>query len=653
MALPPQGKTGGAYTGFTTSRRVAQAALKEISVIDKFVIGYRNREDTSLLDPRTLVAGSHDVLTNVSGRIGARKGYTLDGASSSVVSPIQGMFDWVSQMGYDHHLRAGFITSAGNDGKLQIRFVNNAGVVTWLDLLTGLTSTSFNYSPFWDSANVRGVLLMVNGTGGIWEWTGAITTLTAATTTTVETNSSSSFAQLGFYTSGSFIAAGTVYTYSGSSTNQLTGVSPDPSAIPVGTPIYQQPVFTAVGDMTFTVTPDPPSNFTFDLISQLNNQVFIGSLGFNLVYMSIAGDYKDYSQSTARLQYEGEQFTTQGTVKAFINQDNQMYISAGVDEWYLTNFLETTITNQISGATLTYENASLQRLKTALGQATQSQAMTTKIKNYVVYVSNEPIVNTLGFIENIQLTPQVVDISFPIINDMNNYDFTDASTFYFKQHVYLAVPKMGLFRIYNMTDPKNHYWEAPQNITLSGFSAVGNTLLGHSYQTSESYVLFNGYSDRAASINQTGLPISAVALFAFNEEGVRPKRKGINKFFTEGYMTTGTNITVGLIYRSPNPGTSVAQSFIILGLSPQILVPNDTSSLGKSALGKNPLAGTTQYPNQLNLPPYFAIDNTFTKTPFLAYQPIFSTYGVNQVWELLSFGNNSAPTAEGENDITV
>lgn len=652
MLQSKKGKTGGAYTGYTTSRRVSAAATKEVDNRNNFIMGYRNREDTSFLDPRTLVPGSHDVLTNVSGRIGPRKGYTMDGPTSSVVAPIQGPFDWETQTGYVHHLRAGFLTD-GSNGKLQIRY-DDGETVSYLDLISDLSSTLFRYVPFWDSANVRSILLMVNGSEGIWEWGGGITTVGSATSNTVVTAGTKTFPQLGFTTTGSFIASGVTYTYSGTSGDTLTGVSPDPSGIVVDTPMYQAPVFTAVGSMTFDVTPDPPSGFTFDLISQLNNQAFFASNSSNLVYMSVAGDYKDYSQSTARLQYEGEQLTTQGTVKAFIQSDDQMYISAGLDEWYLTKFIETTITNQISGATLTYENASLQRLKTASGQASQSQEMTIKIKNQIVFVSNEPILNTLGFIENIQLFPQIEDISFPIVNDMNSYDFTDASAFYSKQFIYLAVPKMGLFRIFNMTNPQNPYWEAPQNIALSGFSQLeDNSILGHSYQTSESYLLFNGYSDRAPNLNETGLPISAVALFAFDEDGLRTKRKSFNVFFTEGYMTPGTNITVGLIYRSPNPGTSVGQSFMINGTAPYVLSPIDNSSLGKSALGKNPLAGNTQYPQQLNLPPYFAVNKTFTKYPYLAYSPMFSSYGLNQVWEILSFGNNVSPTTELPTDITL
>ena len=64
----------GKALGFTTNRRIGAAKAKEISTIEDFVLGYRNREDTSLLKPQTLVAGSRDVLSGTTGRIRAREG---------------------------------------------------------------------------------------------------------------------------------------------------------------------------------------------------------------------------------------------------------------------------------------------------------------------------------------------------------------------------------------------------------------------------------------------------------------------------------------------------------------------------------------------------------------------------------------------------
>src|SRR5690606_14671061 len=175
-----------------------------------------------------------------------------------------------------------------------------------------------------------------------------------------------------------------------------------------------------------------------------------------------------------------------GTPTALIPQENSMYLSAGQNQWYETTF---TLSSD-----LTSEQLTIQRLKTTARQGAKSQALTNKIKNSIVYVSNELILNTLGRVSNVVLTPHVTDISFPLVNDFNGYDFTDACVFYFQKFVYIAIPREGLIRVYTMTNSVDNsevmpastqfYWEAPLTIPVSRFSIIDGELYGHSYLTS-------------------------------------------------------------------------------------------------------------------------------------------------------------------------
>lgn len=644
------------------SLRAAKAAkVKEIQTVQDFVEGYRSREDTSLLKPQTLVSGSHDVLVGNTGRVRSREGYYVDGSKSSVVSVTRPLPDWEMGTGTIHHLRAGGLTSAGNDGKLQLRYIDTLGALGavgttyWLDLLTSLTSTYFQSTNFWDTSAVKAKDLLVNRTGTIWEWTGGIGTIASVTANTIVLNGTQTLAQLKFDVSGNVINNGVVYAYTGISNQTFTGVTPDPTGSVVNSPVYQQPVAYTFASATFTNSISPPTGFTCDLIALLktSNQVMIASISNNLVYLSQAGTYKTYAQSTARQQNEGAVFTTGGSVTALVPQESDIYVSAGLDEWYTTSFTQTQIYNATTGTTLTYEIALLKQLKTTTGQASMSQYATTKIVNDVVYISNEPFINSLGRVDNILLTPQITNLSYPIVNDMNSYNFTDASMFYFKLKLYIAIPSSGVVIIYNMTDPKKPFWEAPQNLPISGFCSVGNTLIGHSYGTFESYVMFTGYSDRATNANSSGNPINAVALFAMQGLGLRAKSKSFNKFFTEGYISQPTTLNVGLIFRVPGNGTSIGQSFMILGTGSYIVNGVVDNSFGKMALGKNPSGGDLGLSSQNSLPPYFAIISTFTRNPYFAYQPVFYSLGTNQQWELLSYGNNTSTVSEGENDITI
>jgi len=647
-------------SSYTLNKRIGTAKAKEITTVEDFTLGYRSREDTSLLKPGQMVAGSHDVVVGVTGRIASRQGYYIDGTSSSVVAPTRPVQDWEMGTGFVHHLRAGGLTT-GSNGQLQIRYIDTLGALGttgatyWLPLLTSLTSTYFQSTNYWDSTNLKAKDLFVNRTGTIWEWTGAIGTIASVTSSTIVLNGTQTLAQLKFDASGYIINNGIVYQYDSISgqTFTLHSGTPNPTGAAVNSPIYQQPVAFTFANGTFTNSISPPTGFTCDLIGVLStNQVMVASIVNNLVYLSKAGTYQDYSQSTARLQYEGDTMETVGAVTAFSPQENDMYISAGLDEWYTTDFVQTTITYSSTGTTLTFETSQLAQLKTTFNQAAQSQYATTKIANDIVYLSNEPFINSLGRVTNRLETPQITNLSYPIVSDMNQYNFTDASAFYFQLKLYVAIPQNGVVIIYNMTNPKEPFWEAPQNLPVSGFCAVGNTLIGHSYNTFESYVMFQGYSDRATTANTTGNAISSVALFAFQGLGVRAFRKSMNKFFVEGYITEPTTLKVGLVYRSPQNGVTAAQTLTVSGTGTYVINNVQDDSLGKMALGKNPFGTDIQQPQQKNLPPYFAVIITAPRDPFLSYQPMFYSYGTSQRWELLSFGSNAAPTSEMPTDIT-
>jgi len=138
----------GAPTSFSMGKRLASAKAKEFSIVSNFKHAYRNREDVTNTEPGVLIVGSKNVLTNVSERVQIRQGYSLDGLMSSVAASVLSSFDWLTRGNGEVHMRAGGLTSAGNDGKLQYRYDDGLGTatsITWRDLLTGLTTVAYNF----------------------------------------------------------------------------------------------------------------------------------------------------------------------------------------------------------------------------------------------------------------------------------------------------------------------------------------------------------------------------------------------------------------------------------------------------------------------------------------------------------------------------
>jgi hypothetical protein len=140
--------------------------------------GYRNKEDITNMPRGFLVSGSQNVLTNAAERIASRRGYTLFGQENIQDSGILSVYDWSTNRSKDQHLR-----SWGEN--LEYLAYDVDGNPVWTTLATGFSSTLFRYAEFWDTTELIDVLLFVNGTPNIYEWSGSTTTFASATANTI------------------------------------------------------------------------------------------------------------------------------------------------------------------------------------------------------------------------------------------------------------------------------------------------------------------------------------------------------------------------------------------------------------------------------------------------------------------------------------
>jgi len=610
----------------------------EFSLVDSFKWGYRNREDVTNLPPGVLIVGSKNVLTNISDRVQIRQGYRLDGAVSSVAAPVANSFDWLTRGNGARNVRVGGLTSAGNDGSLQYRYVDSAGAVSWRDLATGLTTVAYNFTTFWNTTESLREMLYVNGTSNIFKWNGAITELLSSTANTL-TKAGDTWLDTGFYASGNKVVVinGTSYTYTGGeNTTTLTGVTPSPIAEPVGSVVHQAPVTVANSTMTGI-----PATFTNGLIKVLNNQLFVSSLTSPTVYISKVNVFTDFSQSTPRQAGEGATLILDANIVAFEPQEKNMYVSAGDDRWYEVSF-----ELQTSTVGVTYEQVNALPLKTGKQQGAQSQAFVSHMKNDIIVLTNEPTVDTFGRVAESLQTPQMTNISDSIKIDMDQYDFTDGSIFYFQYYIYVAIPMEGIVIVYNLATQS---WEAPQELPISRFYIVNGELYGHSYNTFESYKLFDGYADRIYT-GFDGFPIQAVWKFSYQNYGTRSGKKSATKLYTEGYISPNTDLQSQVTYEID--GCATVKTFDIEGDDAQIVcIPSIMGSLGKVSLGKEKLGGAGN--TSINgLPPKFRSIKTFSNTDFFEVSIQYSVLGTDNRAEILAFGLAAYPSTQAPVSIT-
>lgn len=623
----------------TTTKKVRKQSLKagEFSLVYDYPYGYRNREDVTNLPPGVLIEGSQNVLTNTAGRVQIRQGYALDGATSSVNAPILASFDWMTRGNGERHLRAGFLTSAGNDGKLQFRYQHpTTGVVTWIDLLTGLTTVAYNFTTFWLVTEALRVCLFVNGTSNIFEWNGAYTELLSSTANTI-TKAGSTWLDTGFYSTGtrSVIINGTTYTYTGGDgTTTLTGVTPSPIAEPVGSVVFQTVRTTANSAMT-AIT----STFTNGLIRVLNNQIYLGSLTSSVFWLSKVNSYTDYSASTPRQAGEGGSLILDQNLVGFVVQGSEsaatMYVSAGKDLWYKITFTDFVSATGASGQTL---GAVL--IKNGRQQGAISQAFMSTMKNNTITVTNEVTIDLIGVMENFLTQIQTNNISDSIKIDIDSYNFTNGSISYFQYNILVALPAQGIVLIF---DVDRKVWQSPQILPITRFYIHNGQLYGHSSFTSESYKLFTGYADRVYSMF-VGSPITAIWKFSFENYGSRDILKSANYLYLEGYLNANTIATATITYELD--GCATEKDFSVDGSDNSIVcIRPIQGDLGKEPLGKQKLGGAGNTSIQ-NLPPKFRVEKSFNNTDFFESSISLQVSGIDNRLELIAFGLNATQSTQ-------
>ncbi len=507
---------------------------------------------------------------------------------------------------------------AGTGLKVNITNITGGGILTW-----AFGSDAYHGTGYTD--NTKYTLTGGSGTlAYIWPYSTVSGSITKSGTDT--------WAQAGFTfgVSGTYtvLINNVTYTYDAADflgdTLIMYGVTPDPSAITPGDAISSGVIVIPNGGGTNQL----PSTFENQLIATMYGLIFLGSLEQGYVYISggTAGSLYTAWPSAGRLVL--------GTAPtSFINQEDQIYISTGNNQWF--------VIERLTSSTLTHSFA-INPISFASLQGAQSQALTTKDSNAITFVSFEPAVESFGPVQNIYQSPQVVNMSYSIVNLMNDYDFTGGSIVYYRKFIYIAAPRENTVLVYNMTDPKNPYWEAPQILPIGRFSIIGGELYGHSSQVSETYKLFTGNADRVTPTS-TGFPISAVWNFSYENYGSRFSLKRATKYFVEGYISPGATLTANLTYELD--GCKTVRTFELDGDNSQFVCIDAASGpLGKVPLGKVKLGGDSA--SSSATPPKFRWFPTFSPKSFFEVSPSFSALGIDAPVEILAFGLAVAPSSE-------
>lgn len=678
--------------------------MKEFKLTSDFK-GYQSKKDMTNVDSGFLVQGSQNVLVNDGEKISVRRGYTIDGATNSSLTPIKEACDWFTSTSIEHHLRS-------YQDELEYRYVSpTTGVATWRRLANSFgEAVNFKFAPWWSSTESKDLLLFVNGDSNIRMWSGGVTEMLSATASTITKKYIMTASTIAFVSgspatitdsAGAFLTtgfqAGDVIVVTGSTANSKTftigSVTADTITLVTSNTLTSEPVGTSItisvdgkgtwaeqrflvsgtrqivingttytytgGESTGTltgVTPSPALEATGSIVHQairvtattpasgVSNDVI--HVNKNQVYIGDTNRRDVYvSKTTDYTSYTFSSPRIPGD-GALLTLDNRVVGFESQDDGTVFISAGTSDWYQTQfdlSSDNTKELLSIKKLKSGASQGALSQALIGKAKNKIVYVSNEPTFDTLGRIENID-TPQAVPYSDPIKNEFSSYNKSDGHVFYFRNQVFIAFPAEGLVLIY---DYQKEYWQPPQTLPVKRFSVIGGELYGHSSVTPETFKLFD-----STTTSDRGNAINAVATFPYRSFEKRAWQKSFDEYYSEGYISSNTDIEV--LYKYDFSGFRSDKTKFIHGDDNNIIFnASPDNSLGKQPLGKQPL-GTVILDNEsllMGSRRKFRIIHELNKVNCYEYSVSYSSNQEDADWELLAHGPNVLMVSEDNADI--
>jgi len=430
---------------------------------------------------------------------------------------------------------------------------------------------------------------------------------------------------------------GTVFSYTGGeNTPTLTGVSADPSGVSsVGLFVFQP-----IASNTPTGG-DFPAGFLIDIIEVNINQAFYGYTKSRNVYIAKQTSFTDCAYNvTVRKAGEGGTIFLDNNCVGIASTKELTQITAGKSDVYNITF-ETFSDGVTAGMG---ESIRVKKLETAYGQGAISPDCFVKVKNGILYISNEPAIDFLGNVEQIagsQSTP----VSDSIKRLLTSIDLTGAQGVYTQNYVLYLLPAANMLLMYDM---QRAFWQPPQIVSGNSISIIGGRPHIHSAITDETYLLFSG-------LNDNGAPISKAAYTNVDTYGTRTKKKIYDEVFVEALVNGGaTNVQATLA--SGYQGAANLQTFTF-GYNDAdrfVEVPALPTGIGTASIGSVPLGSLftdpTIDPEIGDLKKIYKVSSTNILETF-THQMIFSNDEIDSYFEIIVYGTNAR--AANDNNMEI
>lgn len=596
--------------------------------------GYVTATDRTVLSRRFLVRGSKNVYLKDNGAVSVRPGLKRRGSADSTMAGTKASFEWDNSLGRTLALRV-------NDGKLQVESdIVTSGTYVWYNLLTGLTNTRLIFAPWWDNSAKKDILLFCDGTTSMKSWSGGIGLIASTTATTIVLTASA--ASLGFASSGTVIINGTEYTYSGVSSDTLTGVSGTPTGEANGSVVLQKPV---------TDADTVASDYEIDFIRVIKNQLYVGSDTSRLVYLSKNTDWDDFSFSSPRITGEGDVLTLD-EFPTGIGEVKGTPVIGTKRAWYEISFKQITV-----GTTLS-EQTEVNKRPVALKKGLLRHEFFDTVDNDAVYLGQDHQLYRYGDFQNFQ-DVRIPSLSRQIAPELTQEDFTGGHLKVAGDFIYITAPNTGrvwLFEQQTVVGPQgdlqqNLIWHPPFVWNISRIAVINDTEYGHSNANPQLYQLWDTLQWHDDSPSDESIPYDCVAAFAYRQAD-RYNLVTFDQVYFEGKMTPGTELEGAVVYEYQ--GEQAVQQITLNGPdnAAEFYLGDIGVALGDASLGDNPLGDqTSEVEIEEELTPKFRVTPDVGEQNVHEYQVRLFSSEPGSRWELFCFGANDQVSEELPTDL--
>ena len=588
---------------------------------------YDSSRDKTNVNEAAWVRGSYNVYKKINGNVGNRCGLKRRGTADSTLAGVDSEFVWRTSWGDTLPLWVA-------NGKLQVEINTGTDTYQWTTIAT-TAQTRWVFDAWWDNTLKKNKVIACNGTANLYSWSGGITQVASTTINTITKTGTATWNQDHFESTGgagNVVINGTTYAYTGGAgTTTLTGVTPNPTG---------EAVNSYVVDALVTSSNKPAASYAADFLRVVNNRTFVGSYTSQLVYISSSTDFTNYTIPASIIPGSPNLLTLDGIGKGITVKSGNALVSFGTDGWVEVTFPTYTDATGVLLEQITPKLLPVQ----SLGAAYAHELIDTSGDN-VIYLSQDQQVRYLGNTNNSFFTV-FPSLSQSIYTELQEEDFTNAQLNCIGDYIYLTAPNSGKTYIYqarqsidmNTNVVAERLWYAPFIWSASRVDEIDGQVVVFSSQNPQVYYGWDTEQFYDDSPSDEELPYDSILAFAYRQHGDRTRLKEFDKLFTEGYMTTGTNLNALINYEYNGSEGRNYQVINNVDL-PADFYTVDPQPLGQSPFGQEPLGDSIIDPAN-TLPKFRNIKSLSLKNCF-EYQIIYYSNDSGSQWEIETTATNA------------